>query len=259
LTEPIVVEGSGDLLMYPNPFSWPETAAHFLVPVPRHVRLTLENPAGVVVRTLVDQHISEGFHDLWWDGLDDDGQPVPAGEYWAVLEIAGDVAADLAFLDAPVPVPEDPRFVWTISGSATDPFANTTADHSGSGIMSLYLWLACNTPNGFSQAQFDVDGTYEVLATNYRNGFTSAGGATSLLLHFSCLGEPLVGPILAAEFLVLEGTGTGNLCLAPSSLTGRNASLDCFDPEWVPNTYLGFSDDGNPPCLETGGTEELCP
>jgi len=52
--------GLGRSLGVPDPFSSAATAAHYFVPVPRHVRLIVQDPAGTVVRTVVDAHSGRG-------------------------------------------------------------------------------------------------------------------------------------------------------------------------------------------------------
>jgi len=56
------------------------------------VRLVLVDVAGRRVRTLVDETLAAGPHELAWDGRDAGGAPAPAGLYWARLDAGGEHA-----------------------------------------------------------------------------------------------------------------------------------------------------------------------
>ena len=47
------------------------------------------DPAGRVVRTLLDRALPQGRHDAVWNGRDDAGRELPAGIYLARLEAGG--------------------------------------------------------------------------------------------------------------------------------------------------------------------------
>ena len=64
----------------PNPFN-PATTVRFAVPGASHVRLTIHNTAGQLVRTLVDEQVAAGAHAVVWDGRDDAGRNVASGVY----------------------------------------------------------------------------------------------------------------------------------------------------------------------------------
>ncbi len=65
---------------FPNPFN-PETTIRYGVPKTAHVRLIIFNLRGQVVRTLVDEQQTAGFHGVKWDGLSDSGEKLASGVY----------------------------------------------------------------------------------------------------------------------------------------------------------------------------------
>ena len=73
---------------FPNPFN-PTTTLRFEIPAgskgPGRTRLTIYNPLGRRVCTLVDAPLAAGTYQVQWDGTGDGGQPLPAGVYYAVL------------------------------------------------------------------------------------------------------------------------------------------------------------------------------
>lgn len=64
----------------PNPAT-PGTTIRFGIVTPGPVRLDLFDVSGRVVRRLLHASVSEREHEVHWDGLGDDGAPVPAGVY----------------------------------------------------------------------------------------------------------------------------------------------------------------------------------
>ena len=65
---------------YPNPFTL-ETNIGFQIADCKRVKITIYNPLGRKVRTLVDKRMSPGYHVVKWDGVNDAGQPVASGVY----------------------------------------------------------------------------------------------------------------------------------------------------------------------------------
>ncbi len=65
---------------YPNPFN-PATHIRFALPSAGKVQLQVVNTLGQVVRTLLDEHLAGGYHQITWDGTDDRGQRVASGIY----------------------------------------------------------------------------------------------------------------------------------------------------------------------------------
>ncbi len=74
----------------PNPFN-PRTSLRFDLPQAGYVRLSVFDVAGRVVRTLVDEGMSQGSHEVAWDGLDSAGRAVGSGTYLARLSFGGRV------------------------------------------------------------------------------------------------------------------------------------------------------------------------
>jgi hypothetical protein len=74
---------------YPNPFN-PQTAIPFDVPnlnnAQSAITVALYNLRGQKVRTLYDGAINGGSYLLSWDGKDANGQQLPSGTYFVVLE-----------------------------------------------------------------------------------------------------------------------------------------------------------------------------
>lgn len=73
---------------FPNPFN-PSTTLRFQVPASSQtaaqVQLVIYNPLGQTVRTLVQAPLAPGEYEVQWDATGEDGTPLPAGIYYAVL------------------------------------------------------------------------------------------------------------------------------------------------------------------------------
>jgi hypothetical protein len=69
----------------PNPFH-PQTTLSFTLPRHSHVRLSIYNVAGRLVRTLVDDERAAGRYAVVWEGLDDRGRSVASGSYLYRME-----------------------------------------------------------------------------------------------------------------------------------------------------------------------------
>lgn len=92
-TEVSVPDGSGEPLLtleqnYPNPFRF-STRLNFAIPQAEHVRLTVYDLSGRLVRLLADEEMAPGQHGLDWDGTDEDRRPVPNGVYFCRLQRPG--------------------------------------------------------------------------------------------------------------------------------------------------------------------------
>jgi hypothetical protein len=70
---------------YPNPFN-PSTTIRFNLPKASHVRLSICNILGREIRVLEDGKLTEGVHEVRWDGLDVRNNTVPTGVYVVRLE-----------------------------------------------------------------------------------------------------------------------------------------------------------------------------
>jgi len=66
---------------YPNPFN-PTTQVRFALPKNSHVQLVVYNVLGQTVKTLVDQEMAAGTHEVTWDGRNADGNQVSSGIYF---------------------------------------------------------------------------------------------------------------------------------------------------------------------------------
>lgn len=65
---------------YPNPFN-PTTIIQFDLPAASHVSLKLFNLLGQEVRTLFNGEKNAGYHQVIWDGKNEQGITVPTGIY----------------------------------------------------------------------------------------------------------------------------------------------------------------------------------
>ncbi|UCF62746.1 MAG: T9SS type A sorting domain-containing protein, partial [bacterium] len=73
---------------YPNPFN-PTTTIKYQLPQVSDVRLMIYNVLGQRVRTLVNARVEAGYHQVVWDGLNEQGSAVASGVYIYRFE-AGD-------------------------------------------------------------------------------------------------------------------------------------------------------------------------
>ena len=73
---------------YPNPFN-PTTTISFSIPSEGHVQVSVYDITGRLVTNLVNENLSEGYHDVIWDGTDMVGSNVSAGLYIYSLQADG--------------------------------------------------------------------------------------------------------------------------------------------------------------------------
>jgi len=69
----------------PNPFA-PHTTIDYSLAKEGDVRIHVFSASGRSVRTLVNERMSAGPHQISWNGTDDVGRPVASGVYWCRLE-----------------------------------------------------------------------------------------------------------------------------------------------------------------------------
>ena len=69
---------------YPNPFN-PSTTIQFNVSDQARVFVDVFNMQGQKVATLLNQHVSQGQHEISWNGADQYGNPVSSGVYMYVI------------------------------------------------------------------------------------------------------------------------------------------------------------------------------
>ena len=66
---------------YPNPFN-PETVVRYTVVNDAFVTIEIYNIKGQKVRSLVNDFVNRGKHDVVWNGRDHDGRKVSSGLYF---------------------------------------------------------------------------------------------------------------------------------------------------------------------------------
>jgi len=69
---------------YPNPFKG-QTSIDYQLPIRGHVKLSIYNVAGQLVKTLVDADQTSGNYSIAWDGRNDQGQTVNSGVYFYMI------------------------------------------------------------------------------------------------------------------------------------------------------------------------------
>ncbi len=72
---------------YPNPFN-SETLIKYQIPQPGKVILNIYNPLGQEIRSLIDRENMAGYHEVIWDGKNNQGQPAPSGLYFYRIQAA---------------------------------------------------------------------------------------------------------------------------------------------------------------------------
>lgn len=73
----------------PNPFRGPTRIA-FTLPARERVAVRVFDPAGRLVRTLVNETRAAGRHGVTWDGRDDGGRSVASGAYFYEVRAGGE-------------------------------------------------------------------------------------------------------------------------------------------------------------------------
>ena len=87
---------------YPNPFSAnetfsnPSTMINFSLPAQSKVMVSIYNETGQLVRTLVDNEMTNGQHSVRWNGRNQSGRAVAAGIYFYKM-VAQNAAGDVVF------------------------------------------------------------------------------------------------------------------------------------------------------------------
>ncbi len=66
---------------YPNPFN-PSTTIRFSLARPGHASLSIYDVSGRLVRSLVDDTVDSGMHEIQWDGTNDRGNGTASGVYF---------------------------------------------------------------------------------------------------------------------------------------------------------------------------------
>ncbi len=71
---------------YPNPFN-AETVIQYQLPTTGNVELIVYNVAGQKIRTLMNEQQDTGYHQIQWDGKNEEGMQIPSGVYLYQLRI----------------------------------------------------------------------------------------------------------------------------------------------------------------------------
>jgi hypothetical protein len=71
---------------YPNPFN-PETTIPFHLHSPAYVHIKIYNTLGQIVTTPIDSFMPAGYHQVFWDGMNDHGQPMSSGIYICIMRM----------------------------------------------------------------------------------------------------------------------------------------------------------------------------
>ena len=69
----------------PNPFN-PETTIRFALNSPENVTIDIFNTKGQYIRTLVQADYESGIHSIYWNGTDENSNPVSSGIYFYRLQ-----------------------------------------------------------------------------------------------------------------------------------------------------------------------------
>jgi len=77
----------------PNPIRGTTTLSFTVADAASRVHLSVLDPTGRAVRSLVDGAPGAGEHSVSWDGSDAHGRPMPAGIYFARLDVEGHPSA----------------------------------------------------------------------------------------------------------------------------------------------------------------------
>jgi len=78
------------LCNFPNPFN-PSTTIQFFLSQAGITRLDVFNVRGCKTNTLVNKFLTQGSHQVLWNGVDENGKPLPSGVYFYCLNHAGDM------------------------------------------------------------------------------------------------------------------------------------------------------------------------
>ncbi len=83
--------------IFPIPFSY-ETVIKYEVPKTNTVSIKIFDEAGRLVRTLVDNTMSQGSYSARWDGRDTEGRKVAAGCYFCVVKTNGHSTTKVVYI-----------------------------------------------------------------------------------------------------------------------------------------------------------------
>ena len=75
---------------YPNPFN-PSTTIKYSMPKAGHLKLSIYNVRGQLVKTMIDGQVAMGDGQIVWDGTNNQGSSVSSGVYFYEARTGGDV------------------------------------------------------------------------------------------------------------------------------------------------------------------------
>jgi hypothetical protein len=75
---------------YPNPFN-PQTNIRFQIPKVSFVIIEIYNSLGQRVKTLLEENVEAGLHEVSWDGTSHDGVIVNSGIYYTVMKVKNQI------------------------------------------------------------------------------------------------------------------------------------------------------------------------
>jgi len=75
---------------HPNPFN-PDTRIVYTLESPEYVTLRIFNLQGQLIRTLVSQHQSAGNYSAYWDGNNQNGDPMVSGHYLYQIQAGNEI------------------------------------------------------------------------------------------------------------------------------------------------------------------------
>jgi hypothetical protein len=84
----LVLPSTPTMIGFPNPFQ-DSTAVRFWMPSSA-VEMIARRPSGLTVRSLVQQNLPAGYHEVRWNARDDSGGIVPPGPYWILYRAGAD-------------------------------------------------------------------------------------------------------------------------------------------------------------------------
>jgi hypothetical protein len=82
---------------YPNPFN-PSTTIEFTLPTSERVDISIYNILGQKIKGLVNDKPGKGNHQVIWEGIDDNNNPVSSGVYFVRMTTATDIESKKLFL-----------------------------------------------------------------------------------------------------------------------------------------------------------------
>jgi agmatine/peptidylarginine deiminase len=85
--EELLINTTQILSIYPNPFNPSTTISFDVAQTSSFVTLEIYNIKGQKIKTLVNNLLPAGKHEIVWNGKDDNNKPVSSGIYFAVFDV----------------------------------------------------------------------------------------------------------------------------------------------------------------------------